>query len=490
MFVTRQAVMFLILSSLALPRPARAYPTDEYARTGIRRLQWQYEVDQGIRKSRGKLPPGATWTHDKIQLRLLKVGNDFELKPDTAKDPALQKGLEEILQRNAFRKYNVAILDLTDPAHPRWAGVHENEKQTPGSVAKVLVAAGVLRLLKERFPDDIAKREELLKTVMVAADDWAKVDSHEVPIVTGEKLENVAIRKVKTGDTFSLWEWMDHAISPSNNSAAAMTWREGMLMRLLGNEYPPKKWDAELFKRWDRQAMTDASFDVVDRPLKDAGLDLEAFNVYMYFTTTANKYIFAKSSDATPLALLQWTVKMEQGKMVDEWSSLELKKMLYLTRRRVRYAQAPELKDSAVWFKSGSLFICTPETKAAGACVQYEGDATNVLNALVEVETPIVPEIQADPVVPTANSPAAAVDAKAPAADAKTLAAAPTPVASAKNAGGDVKAAAAPALPPGVAKDGKRHVYVVAVMSNELKRNAAADHGKLASELHKLILGE
>ncbi len=30
---------------------------------------------------------------------------------------------------------------------------------------------------------------------------------------------------------------------------------------------------------------------------------------------------------------------------------------------------------------------------------------------------------------------------------------------------------------------------IVAVMSNELKRNAAGDHEKLASEIHKLIVG-
>ncbi|MBI5511761.1 MAG: hypothetical protein HY903_23645 [Deltaproteobacteria bacterium] len=421
----------VVLVALLAPRPVAAYPTDEYARTGIRRLQWQFEIDTGVRKSSRKLAPGARLTHDQIQLRMTAAGRDFELTEETPKDPALQKGLEEILKRNLFKRYNVAVLDITDPATPRFAAVHENDKQTPGSVAKVLVGAGMLRLLQERFPDDVGPREAMLKDVRVAADDWAMFDSHEVPVVTGPKLENVALRKVKTGDTFTLWEWMDHALSASNNSAAAMLWREAMLMRLMGAEYPPPTWDDALFKRWDRQAMTEASFDVVERPAREAGLNLEAFNVYMYFTTHANRYIHAKSSVATPLAIIQWLVRMEQGRMVDPWSSLELKKMIYLTRRRVRYAAAPELADAAVFFKSGSLFQCKPEE--GFTCVQYEGNEVNVLNALVEVETPEIPGA-------TAEAPA------------------------------------------------KKHVYLVAVMSNELKRNAAADHGKLASEIHKLIL--
>ena len=36
----------------------------------------------------------------------------------------------------------------------------------------------------------------------------------------------------------------------------------------------------------------------------------------------------------------------------------------------------------------------------------------------------------------------------------------------------------------------KLHVYVVAVMSNELKRNAASDHARLASEIHALVVGQ
>ncbi len=448
--MTRWTVTSWVMPSLlamGLTGSVWAYPTDEYPRTQIRRLQWQHEVNLGVRKGR-KLPAGAQWSHDKITLTMTDEGKDYRLTGETPKDAELQKGLEEILQRNAFRRYNVAVLDLTDPKNPRYAAVHENEPQTPGSVAKLLVAAGLLRQLRQRFPDDISQREALLRQVFVAADDWAKTDSHEVPVITGDKLENVALRKIKTGDSFSLWEWMDHALSPSNNSAASTLWREAMLMSLLGTDYPPPAWDAALFARWDRAALTEAAFKVVDTPTLEAGLNPAAFNVYMFFTTQANRYISAKSSAATPLGLIQWLLAMEQGRIVDNWSSLELKKMLYLTRRRVRYTEAPELTDAAVFFKSGSLFQCVPEE--GYTCVQYEGNQVNVLNALVEVMTD-------NPTTAAAPEASSATDASA--SQART-------------------------------GKGKNHVYLVAVMSNELKRNAAKDHGRLAGEIHKLITGK
>jgi len=36
----------------------------------------------------------------------------------------------------------------------------------------------------------------------------------------------------------------------------------------------------------------------------------------------------------------------------------------------------------------------------------------------------------------------------------------------------------------------KPTVYIVAVMSNELKRNAALDHARLAEQIHEAIVGE
>jgi len=472
---------------------AMAYPTDGYEKTGIRRLEWQWEADHGVHHGRKDLP-GAQWPSDRILLNMLKEGHDFQLTTDTPKDPELQKGLEDILKRYAFRRYNVAILDITDPAQPRFAGVHETDEMTPGSVAKLLVGAGLMKQLKDRFPDDIGKREQLLKDVKITADDWSVSDPHEVPFIYGDKGEGILYRPVRIGDTFTLWEWLDHTLSESNNSAASLVWRETMLMKLLGPDYPPAKWDDELFKRWDIDQMTDAAFQVVDQPQAEAGLSSDTFNVHLFFTAHANHYIHSKAATATPLALIQWMVRMEQGGIVDEYSSLELKKMLYLTKRRVRYAYAEELNDCGVWFKSGSLYICTPEIRP---CPQYQGDVINILNGLVEVETPVVPEPPELFGPPSSLAPAAtdsvvtAAAAPAPSGAAVSPAAAPVATPAATPATNPPLTPAKPVpLAPGVAKDGKRHVYFVAVMSNELRRNAAADHAVLASQIHRLLVGK
>jgi hypothetical protein len=71
---------------------------------------------------------------------------------------------------------------------------------------------------------------------------------------------------------------------------------------------------------------------------------------------------------------------------VDAWSSLELKKLLYMTERRIRYASSPRLAGAAVYFKSGSLFECRPEP--GFVCKQYQGNEKNYMNSVAIVERP------------------------------------------------------------------------------------------------------
>jgi hypothetical protein len=73
---------------------------------------------------------------------------------------------------------------------------------------------------------------------------------------------------------------------------------------------------------------------------------------------------------------------MEQGKLVDPWSSLEMKRLLYLTDIRIRYAAEPTLDTSAVYFKSGSLYACG----GAGPCGKYFGNSKNYMNSIAIVE--------------------------------------------------------------------------------------------------------
>ncbi|MEO1482196.1 MAG: hypothetical protein AAFU77_08810 [Myxococcota bacterium] len=435
--------MRLFALLVLFPVTAVAYPTDpaEQERTQIRRLRWQQDINEGNRRGR-KVPAGAQWNTDRIELKLTEHG-DFELTGDTPTDPELQEELEGILKRSRFRRYNVALLDITNPDAPRLAAVNGTTGQTPGSVAKVLVAAALFNELAKRFPDDVGAREKLLREHSVSADDWAMPNHHEVPVVNGER---TSIRKVYKGDTFALWEWIDHALSPSSNASASMVWREATLMHLMGEEYPPAEYGRELYGRWDRETWTRASFDVIAEPIVRAGLDPEMFHLKMYFTKNANRYIRSAASRATPIGVVAWMVKVEQGKMVDRWSSQELKKMLYLTRRRVRYLYTKKLDPHAAFFKSGSLYQCKPEP--GYTCIAYQGNVVNVLNSLVEIETavPAAPEPSPEPFTPEVDSEAR--------------------------------------------EEYRPHVYIVAVMSNELKRNAATDHARLAEQIHTAITGE
>ena len=75
---------------------------------------------------------------------------------------------------------------------------------------------------------------------------------------------------------------------------------------------------------------------------------------------------------------------MEQGKLVDEWSSRQFKRLLYMTERRIRYASAPELRKAAVYFKSGSWYGCKEEE--GFKCGAYRGNVRNYMNSVAIVE--------------------------------------------------------------------------------------------------------
>jgi hypothetical protein len=60
--------------------------------------------------------------------------------------------------------------------------------------------------------------------------------------------------------------------------------------------------------------------------------------------------------------------------------------MLYMTERRIRYASSPALADSAVYFKSGSLYSCKKEE--GFKCRKYHGNVKNYMNSLAIIESP------------------------------------------------------------------------------------------------------
>jgi len=93
------------------------------------------------------------------------------------------------------------------------------------------------------------------------------------------------------------------------------------------------------------------------------------------------------NSYATAGTLMDFLLKMEEGVLVDEWSSRQLKRLLYMTERRIRYASSPELKEAAVYFKSGSLYKCKEEE--GFNCTPYHGNVYNYMNSVAIIEQEI-----------------------------------------------------------------------------------------------------
>jgi len=91
-------------------------------------------------------------------------------------------------------------------------------------------------------------------------------------------------------------------------------------------------------------------------------------------------------SYGTARELARYLLRMEQGRLVDLFSSREIKRLIYVTERRIRYATSPALADAALYFKSGSLYECKPEP--GFRCVPYAGNVKNYMNSATVVEAP------------------------------------------------------------------------------------------------------
>ena len=140
-------------------------------------------------------------------------------------------------------------------------------------------------------------------------------------------------------------------------------------IRKFGTAYPRPKAEADTFIReTPKTEVAKLALAALEEPLVAAGIDTSKMRLGTFFTRNASKVIPGTASYASPNELLRWLIRMEQGKLVDEWSSLEIKKLLYFVRPRYRYASSPTLK-AAVFFKSGSLFECKAEP--GFTCKQY-----------------------------------------------------------------------------------------------------------------------
>ena len=110
--------------------PGSAYPLDGYDSTGIGRLEAQRLVQEG-KKPGKKRPSGELLPLSKVNLRLLDQP-DFRLPKA---DKILTEQVKKMLGSEVDR-YGIALLDLSDPDHPRYAEWNGNQHQNPGSVGE------------------------------------------------------------------------------------------------------------------------------------------------------------------------------------------------------------------------------------------------------------------------------------------------------------------------------------------------------------------
>lgn len=408
----------LLLLLVTIPVPLSSYPIDGYESTGIRRLARLQAIVDGEIKDTAPIP-GALKSVNDIKLHLFGR-TDLQLDSLPQKDADLQKALNGLFP-NLHESYSVALMNITPGQAVQYADRQPTRGFQPGSVGKLAVVTGIFCELENLYPDSFHLRQHLLRERKVRGGRWAVYDEHTVPFYDPET-KKFFKRQVQESDIFSLYEWIDHMLSVSNNGAAAVVWREAILLRVFGQDYPnlTEEQAEAYFKTVSKKELSDLSVAVVNDPLRDMGIGEEEWRLGTMFTRGATAIVPPQGGSlGTPVGLMKWMLALENGKVIDPATSLEIKRLMYMTDRRIRYAAAPALKEAAVYFKSGSLYKCKPEE--GYQCAKYQGNVNNFMNSVAIVE------------------------------------------------------------------HGDSLVYMVALMSNVLRKNSNTDHNALASRIDKIV---
>jgi len=353
------------------------YPVDGYKSTKIARLLYiQNVIDSGAKITR--IPPGALHSIDDIKLNL--VGYKYSEMDDLlSEDPEFTKKIKSVVPKGA---YSITVLDITDIENIKYAAINENKGYQPGSVGKIVVMNAFFTELSKIYPDSWDKRVALLRDRKVTARYWGEGDHHSIPVydtATGKQIR----RKVVKTDNFSLYEWLDHMVSVSNNGAASVVYRETVLMAVFGKDYPgiTNEIAEEYFNSISRDSLRNMSHRIINEPMRKLGITKDEWRLGGPFTRTASGKLGRKEgSHATPKGMMKFFIKLEQSNIVDYNTSLEMKRMLYLTDRRIRYAKSPKLDSAMVYFKSGSYY--------SGGSGNYMGSKFNYMNSVIIVEQP------------------------------------------------------------------------------------------------------
>jgi hypothetical protein len=373
----------LLAASMALMTGAvGAYPLDGYEETGIRRVEGARLAHEGVIRGR-RQPAGALLSTAEVDIRLPN-GNGPTGLPKS--DSELTAKIKALLGDNQDR-YGVAVLDLTDPDNPRFAEHRGEMTQNVGSVGKIVVALALFQALADAYPNDLWARKRVLKQTVVTADKFIHHDHHKVRIWDPQS-QKTTRRPIKEGDQATLWEYLDWMLSASSNAAAALVMQQAMLVCQFGDRYPVSAEEsARFFADTPRKELQALYKRCAVEPIARNGLDVNQLHQGSFFTRTGKRKVPGSGpSYASARELLRLTLALERGQLVDEFSSREIKRLLYMTERRIRYASSPALKKSAVYFKSGSLYSCREEE--GFKCGKYRGNVKNYMNSVAIVESP------------------------------------------------------------------------------------------------------
>jgi hypothetical protein len=159
-----------------------------------------------------------------------------------------------------------------------------------------------------------------------------------------------------------------------------------VLLAHFGAEYPvAPETAAAFFAETPKSKLSSIYTKAIQSPLTRNGLDVSKLRQGSLFTREGKARIPGTNSAATPLELLRFIVAMEKGALVDPYSSIAIKRLIYLSEARIRYGASPALRRAALYFKSGSLYSCREEP--GFKCGKYEGNVKNYMNSVTMVET-------------------------------------------------------------------------------------------------------
>ncbi len=378
----RPFVSGLLAGSLlaTCPGQAWAYPVDGYPETGIARLEGYRLAAEG-KVAGNRLQPGALLNTDQIQLHMQQQA-DFQLP---ASDAGLTRKIVALLGAEAGN-YSISVLDLSDPEHPVYAEHNGLTRRNPGSVGKLMVALAIFQALADLYPNNTWARERVLKNTRITADAFIRSDHHQVPFWMPD-INRMPRRALQEGDTGNLWTYLDWMLSASSNAAASTVIKQLLLLNGFGAAYPVSaEQEQAFFDKTKRSELRELLLDSLLTPVTRNGLDVDSLRQGSFFTAEGKRRVPGTNSIATTRELLHYLLLLEQGKLVDAWSSLQIKRLMYMTQRHIRYASSPALSDAAIYFKSGSLYRCKPEQDYN--CAKYLGNAENLMNSVAIVESP------------------------------------------------------------------------------------------------------